>query len=123
MFDALPRWRRQPDGVIFAASYSSAREGAVEFGLVPRWATFLLPDLWNNVRAVRHLRQPLLVMQSSADRLFPVEMARRVYEAASEPKELFVLEGYRHEDGHASPAEEYWAPVIRFVKTGTLSRE
>jgi thioesterase domain-containing protein len=37
-------------GVVFAASYSSARDGVVAFGLIPRWATFLLPDLWNNVR-------------------------------------------------------------------------
>jgi alpha-beta hydrolase superfamily lysophospholipase len=118
VFEAVGRWTPQPAGVVFAASYSSAREGAVAFGLVPQWATFLLPDLWNNVRDARNLRQPLLVMQSDADQLFPVRMARAVFDAATVPKQMVVLHGYRHEDGHQRPTDDYWAPVIRFVTSG-----
>jgi alpha-beta hydrolase superfamily lysophospholipase len=123
VFDAVARWTPQPAGVVFVASYSSAREGAVAFGVVPGWATFLLPDLWNNVRDTRNLRQPLLVMQSDADQLFPVSMARAVYDAATVPKQMVVLHGYRHEDGHQRPTNDYWAPVIRFLATGGRSGE
>jgi fermentation-respiration switch protein FrsA (DUF1100 family) len=123
VFDAVARWTPQPAGVVFVASYSSAREGAVAFGVVPGWATFLLPDLWNNVRDTRNLRQPLLVMQSDADQLFPVSMARAVYDAATVPKQMVVLHGYRHEDGHQRPTDDYWAPVIRFLATGGRSGE
>lgn len=115
VFDAIRRWTPKPRGVVFVASYSSARDGAVAFGLVPRWATFLLPDLWNNVRDARHLSQPLLVMQSDADQLFPVSMAKAVFDAATVPKEMVVLHGYRHEDGHQHPTDDYWLPVIRFL--------
>jgi alpha-beta hydrolase superfamily lysophospholipase len=41
--DAVQRFAPAPSGVVFMASYSSARDGAVAFGLIPRWATFLLP--------------------------------------------------------------------------------
>ena len=123
VFDALPRWTPQPAGVVFAASYSSAREGAVAFGLVPAWATFLFPDLWNNVRDARNLRQPLLVLQSDTDQLFPVSMAKAVFDAATVPKEMVVLHGYRHEDGHRRPTDDYWAPVVRFLQTGVRSGE
>jgi alpha-beta hydrolase superfamily lysophospholipase len=119
VFDAVGRLAPTPTGVVFVASYSSARDGAVAFGLIPRWARFLLPDLWNNVRDTRNLRQPLLVMQSDADQLFPVSMARAVYEAATVPKQMVVLHGYRHEDGHQRPTEDYWAPVIRFVSSSS----
>jgi len=118
VFEAVGRWKPQPAGVVFAASYSSARDGAVAFGLIPSWATFLLPDMWNNVRDTRNLSQPLLVMQSDADQLFPVRMAKAVYDAAAVPKQMVVLHGYRHEDGHQRPTEEYWAPVVRFVSGG-----
>jgi alpha-beta hydrolase superfamily lysophospholipase len=121
VFDAVRRWSPPPAGVVFAASYSSAREGAVAFGLVPRWATFLLPDLWNNVRDARNLRQPLLVVQSDADQLFPVGMARAVYDAATVPKQMVVLRGYRHEDGHQRPTDDYWAPVVHFLQGGQTS--
>jgi uncharacterized protein len=123
VFEAVGRWTPQPAGVVFAASYSSAREGAVAFGLVPQWATFLLPDVWNNVRDARNLRQPLLVMQSDADQLFPVSMAKAVYDAATVPKQMVVVHGYRHEDGHQRPTDDYWAPVIRFLTTGVHSGE
>ena len=118
VFEAVDRWTPQPAGVVFVASYSSARDGAVAFGLVPQWATFLLPDVWNNVRDARNLRQPLLVVQSDADQLFPVRMARAVFDAATVPKQMVVLHGYRHEDGHQRPTDDYWAPVVRFLMTG-----
>ena len=122
VFDAVRRFTPPPAGVVFVASYSSARDGAVAFGLIPKWATFLLPDLWNNVRDTRNLRQPLLVVQSDADQLFPVSMARAVYDAATVPKQMVVLHGYRHEDGHLHPTDEYWEPVVRFT-TGVRSVE
>jgi fermentation-respiration switch protein FrsA (DUF1100 family) len=115
VFDAVPRFAPPPAGVVFAASYSSARDGAVRFGLIPKWATFLLPDLWNNVRDTRNLRQPLLVLQSDADQLFSLSMAKAVYDAATVPKQMVVLHGYKHEDGHLRPTDEYWAPVVRFM--------
>ena len=123
VFDAVGRWQPAPAGVVFAASYSSARDGAVAFGLVPRWLTFLLPDLWNIARDTRNLRQPLLVLQSDADQLFPVAMAKTVFDAATVPKEMVILRGYRHEAGHDDPTDDYWAPVIRFMRTGVASRE
>jgi alpha-beta hydrolase superfamily lysophospholipase len=115
VLDAIQRFEPAPSGVVFMASYSSARDGAVAFGLIPRWATFLLPDMWNNVRDTRNLRQPLLVVQSDADQLFPVSMAKAVYNAATVPKQMVVLHGYRHEDGHQRPTDDYWAPVVRFM--------
>src|SRR5262245_11041412 len=123
LFDAVGRWTPSPAGVVFAASYSSAREGAVAFGLVPRWATFLLPDRWNVARDTRNLRQPLLVLQSDADQLFPLSMAKTVFDAATVPKQMVVLHGYRHEAGHDDPTDEYWTPVVRFLQTGGRSGE
>ena len=123
LFDAVGRWRPPPSGVVFAASYNSAREGAVAFGLVPRWLTFLLPDLWNIARDTRHLAQPLLVVQSDADQLFPVRMAKAVFDAATVPKQMVVLRGYRHEAGHHDPTDEFWAPVVRFMQAGIRSGE
>ena len=123
VFDAVPRFRPSPAGVVFVASYSSARDGAVAFGLIPKWATVLLPDLWNNVRDTRNLRQPLLVVQSDADQLFPVSMAKAVFDAATVPKQMVVLHGFRHEDGHLRPTNEYWMPVVRFLVSGRRSVE
>ena len=68
-------------------------------------------------------RRPVLVVQSDADQLFPLSMAKAVFDAATVPKRMVVLHGYRHEDGHLRPTEEYWLPVIRFLASGGRSVE
>ena len=64
-----------------------------------------------------------MVVQSDADRLFPVRMGREVFDAATVPKQMVVLRGYRHEAGHDDPTDDYWAPVVRFLQRGGPSGE
>lgn len=44
---------------------------------------------------------PLLVVHGDADRYLPVEHAQRLYAAAREPKELWVVAGYGHAEAGA----------------------
>lgn len=104
-----------PDGVIVNSAFSSAREAAATTGLVsPLWTRFL-PDLWNNVEAARRLQVPLLVTHSDADETFPVSMARRIFDAAPEPKKFVVQHGLPHDAPVSAPTIELWRPVIEFV--------
>src|SRR3712207_7622089 len=40
--------------------------------------------------------RPLLIVHGTADALIPVEHARRLYEVAGEPKELWLVDGAAH---------------------------
>ncbi len=112
----------EAQGIALVASYSSAREAAVSFGTIPRWAAPILPDLWNSVANIAAVHAPLLLVHSDADQLFPIGMPSRIFSAANAPKSFVRLHGYRHEDGHLRPDSTYWAPVMRFAQTGTLPR-
>jgi pimeloyl-ACP methyl ester carboxylesterase len=46
---------------------------------------------------------PLLVVHGDADHYFPVEHGERLYEAAAEPKELWLERGYGHAENAATP--------------------
>ncbi|MCK2212677.1 alpha/beta fold hydrolase [Actinomadura sp. ATCC 31491] len=46
---------------------------------------------------------PLLVVHGDADAFFPVEHAHQLYEAAREPKELWIEPGYGHAEAAATP--------------------
>lgn len=48
--------------------------------------------------------RPLLILHGEADELVPVENARRLYEAASEPKELHIIPGAGHRLRHSPEA-------------------
>jgi len=49
---------------------------------------------------------PLLIVHGDEDDTVPVEEAYRLYEAAREPKELFIVEGGGHKLRHDAVAME-----------------
>jgi alpha-beta hydrolase superfamily lysophospholipase len=120
LLDAYDALQPAPDGVIVASGYSSAREGAMQLLDLPSWYGALLPDLWNNVRAVQGLRSPLLVLHSTDDQLFAPWMPEAVVDAATVPRSLVFVRGYRHEDGHVRPDSAYWGAAMAFARSGVL---
>jgi pimeloyl-ACP methyl ester carboxylesterase len=46
---------------------------------------------------------PLLVVHGDSDHYFPVEHPQALYDAAREPKELWLLEGFGHAENAATP--------------------
>lgn len=59
--------------------------------------------------------RPLLVMHGEADRIVPLELGRRVYAAAAEPKRLVVLERAGHNDIHRAAGEVYLDGLVGFA--------
>jgi len=110
----------EAQGLVLVAAYASAREAAVNFGTIPRWAAPVLPDLWNTVENIAAVHGPLLLVHSAADQLFPIGMPRRIFTAANDPKAFVRLVGYTHEAGHLHPDGTYWAAVMTFAQTGAL---
>ncbi len=120
LMDEARRLSPPPDGLVLTAGYSSAREAAAYFGIVPTWAVRWLPDRWNSVRNATRQRLPLLLLHSDADETFPLWMPRAIYDAAPGPKGFAVVHGFSHPEGHKRPTLAYWEPAIRFAATGAL---
>ena len=120
LVNEFPMLVPEAQGLALVASYSSAREAAVAFGTIPRWAAPALPDLWNSVERIASVRAPVLIVHSDADLIFPVSMPRRIFSAANDPKAFVLVHGYTHEDGHIRPDGTYWAAVMSFAQTGSL---
>lgn len=110
----------EPQGLALVAGYSSAREAAVAFGSIPRWAAPILPDLWNSVENISAVHAPLLLVHSDGDQIFSLAMPRRIYNAGNDPKAFVRVHGYKHEDGHERPDGSFWAGVMTFAQTGKL---
>lgn len=53
--------------------------------------------------AARISPTPLLVVHGDLDNFFPVEHAQRIYDAAAEPKELWIIPGFGHAERWAGP--------------------
>ena len=106
--------RLKIDGVILCQGYSTLREAALAMGF-RRWMTYAMPDVWHNLRRLNEIATPVLVAHSDGDQLFPVAMAKRVYEASGETGELIIVSGFAHDGPVYFPTETYWRPVVAWA--------
>jgi abhydrolase domain-containing protein 17 len=77
----------------------------------------LLPfDRFPNLRLIRQVRVPVLVMHGTDDTTIPVSHGRRLYEAASEPKQALWVEGADHNDLTVVAGQRYWNALAEFAQ-------
>jgi dipeptidyl aminopeptidase/acylaminoacyl peptidase len=57
----------------------------------------------------------LLLISPGEDRLVSPHQSQRMFRAAGEPKELFVVEGAAHSEAHSSAPEAYERRVLEFL--------
>ena len=79
-------------GLFLCEAFTSFREAAAASGL-PYWLAHAVPDVWNTVAVIREIRVPLYLVHSDADRLFPLDMPKRIIEAHGQGGELIVVPG------------------------------
>jgi alpha-beta hydrolase superfamily lysophospholipase len=97
------------------------RLGAAAHGLSPLLVAQLKPrlGLWPRqlrpVDAIRRVKAPILVIAGENDRHARLAESNALFEAAPEPKELWVVRGAAHEDFLAAAPDEYPRHVTRFL--------
>ena len=72
----------------------------------------LIADKYDNERNIRSVTAPVLILHGEQDGVIPVEMGRRVFRAANEPKRIEVFPQGTHDDlfGHGA-----WEKTRSFV--------
>jgi|UniRef100_A0A7C5AKX7 fermentation-respiration switch protein FrsA (DUF1100 family) len=70
---------------------------------------------YDNLGKIGQVRAPVMVIHGSQDEVIPVDMGRRVYEAAPEPKELYIIPGAHHNDTYLVGGKTYVERLKRFV--------
>jgi fermentation-respiration switch protein FrsA (DUF1100 family) len=84
-------------GVILDSPFTSIVERAAQ--LYP-WLpiALLLRDRYNSLSRIGNVHAPIFILHGEADAVVPVEMGRRLFEAANEPKEIKTIPGAGHAD-------------------------
>ena len=74
--------------------------------------SLLITDKYDNERNIRSVTAPVLILHGEQDGVIPVEMGRRVFRAANEPKRIEVFPQGTHDDlfGHGA-----WEKTRSFV--------
>jgi pimeloyl-ACP methyl ester carboxylesterase len=107
-------------GLFLCEAFTTFREAARATG-IPEWLMPAVPDIWDTVSAVRELSLPVCVVHSEDDRLFPVEMARRIA-AALPSAELEVVRGFAHDGVYLKAGDAYWRGIVGRVLQASPGR-
>jgi fermentation-respiration switch protein FrsA (DUF1100 family) len=84
-------------GVILDSPFTSIVERAGQ--LYPWLPVYLfLKDRYESILRIAKVRAPIFIVHGEADDVVPVDMGRRLFEAANEPKEIKIFAGAGHDD-------------------------
>ncbi len=104
---------RESAAVILESPYTSIAEVAqTHYWYLP--AKWLVLDKWDSMAHIGRIQAPLLVVHGARDKTVPTRYGRRLFAAAPEPKELFILEGGNHNDLYEYP--QIAERVIAFLR-------
>ncbi len=120
----------EADAVILEAVYSSIENAVknritLQLGSVGQYVTPLLTwqiqprlgialEALSPLSAIGRLNAPVMIIAGAEDQLTQREESRRLFEEAGEPKQLWLIQGAKHQNLHAFAGEEYEKRVLQF---------
>jgi fermentation-respiration switch protein FrsA (DUF1100 family) len=94
-------------GLVLESAFVSAFRVMTKVALLPF-------DRFLNLRHIRQVRAPVLVIHGTDDEVIPVSHGRRLYEAAAGPKQALWIEGAHHNDVPFVGGTRYWTALAAF---------
>jgi fermentation-respiration switch protein FrsA (DUF1100 family) len=73
---------------------------------------------YDNIGKIGQVRVPVMVIHGEDDEIIPLDMGRRVFEAAAEPKEFYLIPGSHHNDTYLVGGKAYFERLRRFIHRG-----
>lgn len=94
-------------GVILEGSFTSIFRVALPVNILP-W------DMFDNLKGIRDIKCPLLVIHGTEDKTVPFSHAKQLYQAALEPKFFTWLDQAGHNDLLGEHRDVYLASLVTF---------
>lgn len=108
--------RRTVAGLIVEAGFTSAPDlGRRFYGFLPGFVFDRLRNRYDALTKIAQVQAPTLVVHGTADEIVPLDMGRRLFEAAPGPKELYLVEGAGHNDAHWVGGDAYYRKIAEFA--------
>jgi len=70
---------------------------------------------YDNIGKIGQVPVPVLVIHGTEDEVIPVDMGRRVFAAALEPKQLYLIPGAHHNDTYLVGGKSYFDRLRAFI--------
>ena len=107
-----------PAALILRSPFTSVDDIArVHYPFVP--AGPFLKDHYPSIDRIARIHVPVLVVAGENDRIVPAEQSRRLYQAASDPKQFVLIPGADHNDWQMLASERPTSSLSQFLRDHT----
>ncbi len=106
---------RSPAALILEATFSSGKDLAQAlYPFLP--VTVFMKSEFNSIEKIRSITIPLLIIHGTDDSIVPLRLARRLFDAANEPKEFYEIAGADHNDTYFVGRTPYFEKIADFAR-------
>lgn len=105
---------RTAAGLVLESTFTSAKKVArttYPYLLVQ----FTLRSKFDSIDKISKIKIPILQMHGNRDRVIPFRLGMKLFEAAQEPKEFYVIEGADHNDTYIVGGKPYFEKIRSFA--------
>ena len=104
-----------PSALVLRSPFTSMVDVArVHYPILP--VGLLLRDRFASIERIADIRAPLLIIAGDRDSIVPLDQSRRLYDAATSPKQYLVIEGADHNDADLVAGPGVVAATMRFLR-------
>jgi uncharacterized protein len=100
--------------LVLCAAFTSFRAATRRVG-IPPFLFPLVPPVWDSQDVLRTAVQPILIVHSTRDSLFPVAMAKSLAGFCGPQAQLLIVDALRHNEPFYRPTQTYWNPIASFL--------
>ncbi len=118
--------RHQTKGVILESPFTSieaiariARPKPFSFLPLHYMVLWLLQSRFDSLSKMGSIQTPLMILHGSEDSIISIDMAQELFDAASEPKRFYAIEGAGHNDTYLTGGEGYFEALREFIEDTT----
>jgi len=104
------------DGLILESTFTNMGAMARAHYPLP-FAETLLKHRLDAVGQIVQVRVPILFFHGDKDSIVPIELGRKLFEAAPNPKEFVVIPGAGHNDTYFVGGQDYFKKIDSFFKS------
>jgi pimeloyl-ACP methyl ester carboxylesterase len=79
-------------------------------------AAWIAGSRLDSLEAIAELQSPVLVIHGDVDRIVPLELGRRLHDAAPEPRQFEIIRGAGHNDTVEVGGHRYVALLRTFIQ-------
>ena len=100
-------------GLVLEAPFSSAR--AVAAKILPLLGPCLI-WCYDSISKIARVRTPVLIIHGDQDQIIPLALGQALFEAAHEPKSMWIIPGAGHNDIQATAGPQYRGRLQAFYE-------